>query len=210
MLNGLMSTEEKCCLEQAFFGDNGWYRSINGDGMIKLKLAAMSLGLTNNVFTFDKEKEEKILAQIETESEDEQILMMRCYMKQKVVTYVTLRNYLLNIRKTNKMAVTLYRGMNVPYQNQNYLFSGMESWTSNINIAYRFAGEEGFVLEKDYPIDQIFAGKRSTFKCRENNLYRHKGFYVRRESEMIVENFQKALECNNGQGVRLSVDNEIF
>ena len=51
LLNDIMDEEEKWRLEEAFFGNNGWYQSINGIGMIKLKLAAMSLEATNNIFT---------------------------------------------------------------------------------------------------------------------------------------------------------------
>lgn len=210
LLNDIMDKEEKWRLEEAFFGNNGWYQSINGIGMIKLKLAAMSLEATNNIFTFNKDLEEKILVLIKQESKEEQILMMRCYIKQKVVTYATMYNYLKNVKKTDKMVITLYRGINTPYKNGKYMFSGMESWTTNINIAYRFARDDGFVLEKEYPIDQIFAGKRSTFKNQSDNIYRHRGFYIRRESEMIVENFKTILDCSEGKGVKLAINNQIY
>ena len=164
LLNDIMNSQEKQRLEDAFFGYNGWYRKINKIGMIRLKLAAMSLEATNNIFTFDKEKEKDILKLIKLESKDAQILMMSCYLKQKVVTYATMYNYLHNVRKTDKMTLKLYRGINTPYRNEKYMFCGMESWTTNLNIAFKFAGNEGFVLEKEYSIDQIFAGKRSTFK----------------------------------------------
>ena len=104
LLNDIMDEEEKWRLEEAFFGNNGWYQSINGIGMIKLKLAAMSLEATNNIFTFNKELEEKILGLIKKESKTEQILMIRCYIKQKVVTYATMYNYLKYVKKTDKMA----------------------------------------------------------------------------------------------------------
>ena len=55
--------------------------------MIRLKLAAMSLGITNNVFTFDAEKEKQMISEIKKYSQDEQLLVMSCYMKQKTVTY---------------------------------------------------------------------------------------------------------------------------
>ena len=212
ILTEIMSIEERQCLEEAFFGNTGWYRTINGDGMIKLKLAAMSLEITNNIFTFKKEVEDKILDWIDKGCmcKEEQLLMMRCYVKQKIITYMTLLNYLKNIRQTDKMTIKLYRGINTPYQNQNYKFSGMESWSTNINIAYRFARDEGFVVEKEYPINQTFTFKRSTFKNLTNRLYKHSGFYVRRESEMIVENFEKELDCRNGKGIRLAISKEIY
>lgn len=136
--------------------------------------------------------------------------MLRCYIKQKTVSYATMYNYLHNVRKTDKMAIKLYRGINVPYKNEKYMFSGLESWTTNINIAYRFARNDGFILEREYPIDQIFAGKRSTFKSQSNHIYRHRGFYIRRESEMIVENFETIFECSEGNGIRLVINKEIY
>ena len=46
--------------------------------------------------------------------------------------------------------------------------------------------------------NNIFAGFRSTFKNKPNNIYRNNGFYVRREHEMIVENIEyKYLLDNN-------------
>lgn len=210
LLNDIMDEEEKHRLEEALFGNNGWYRMRTGIGMIKLKLAAMSLQTTNKVFTFDKDLEEKILNVIQSESKEEQIFMMRCYIKQKSVTYATMHNYLKNIRKTDKMAIRLYRGINLPYKNGKYMFSGMESWTTNIKIAYRFAGNEGFVLEKEYPIDQIFTCQRSTFKNQASNLYRHRGFYIRREREMIVENFETIFDCSEGKGIRLAINEGIY
>lgn len=210
LLADIMSEREKECLEKAFFGDNGWYHTINGDGMIKIKLAAMSLGITNTVFTFNKDAERKILDQISQESIEEQILMMRCYIKQKAVTYVTMCNYLRNIKKKNQMSIMLYRGINIPYQHQKYLFSGMESWTTDINTAFRFARNEGYVIEREYPISQIFAGMRSTFKNSPGRLCRYNGFYVRREREMIVENFDNVLDCIDGKGILLAVDKNIY
>lgn len=178
--------------------------------MIQLKLAAMSLEATNNIFTFDKGLEEKILNLISLESKAAQILMMRCYIKQKAVTYATLCNYLHNIKKTNKMSLTLYRGINTPYKNEKYLFSGMESWTSNMDTAYRFARDTGFVVEKEYPIDQIFTCKKSAFKSQTEHFYEHRGFYIRRESEVIVENYDTTFDCSKENGIRLAVDKEIY
>jgi hypothetical protein len=208
-LNQIMNEKEKICLEKAFFGNNGWYKRINGNGMISLKLAAMSLGVTNNIFTFNKETETRILDYISAKNIDDQLLMMRCYIKQKAVTYAAMRNYLQK-QESTKMTVTLYRGINVPYKNQKYLFTGLESWTTDIAIAYKFARNEGFVLKKEYPIDQILAGRRSTFKNQSNHLYLHNGFFVRREKEMIVENFEKEWDCSSETDVRLAIEKEVY
>ncbi|MCI8643004.1 MAG: hypothetical protein HFG79_05930 [Lachnospiraceae bacterium] len=86
ILDEILEDEEKICLEQAFFGDDGWYKRINGKGMNELKLAAMSLGLTNDIFTFDSKKEQKILEDLEGIDLKKQEIMIRCYLKQKLVT----------------------------------------------------------------------------------------------------------------------------
>lgn len=60
-LNSILDDSEKVQLEKMFFADDGWYKIINQDGMVQLKLAAMSLGLSNNVFTFDSAEEQHML-----------------------------------------------------------------------------------------------------------------------------------------------------
>lgn len=210
VLNVILSSEEKVCLEKAFFGQEGWYKRINGDGMVRIKLAAMSLELTNNIFTFASEKEKEILQQIVQYTEKDQLLMLSCYVKQKLVSYLTLKKYLQKVKGTNTDTITLYRGINVPYNGESYLFAGMESWTSSLDVAYRFARTGGYIIEKDYKISQVFAGKRSTFKNRPYNLYRHNGFFVRREHEIIVENRELEYDCSEGKHIKLAVDRDFF
>ncbi len=195
-------------LGETFFDDTGWYKRIDGDGMTKLKLAAMSLGLTNNIFTFDQKREREMLKMASSYSRDEQLLVMRCYMKQKVVTYLTLKRYLINIKKTDLMSIELYRGIKGTYNGQKYSHNGLECWTTSIDIAERFTGGDGFVIKKSYPITQIFTGNRSTFKNRQHNIYRNNGFYVRREHEMIVENIVEEYDCTSN--VYVCIDKEIF
>lgn len=82
-LNSILDDLEKVQLEKLFFADNGWYKIISQDGMVQLKLAAMSLGLSNNVFTFDSTEEQHMLEVVGALSREQQVLNMRCYMKQK-------------------------------------------------------------------------------------------------------------------------------
>ena len=196
-LNSILDDSEKVQLEKMFFADNGWYKIINQDGMVQLKLAAMSLGLSNNVFTFDSTEEQHMLEVAGALSREQQALNMRCYMKQKVVTYSTLKKYLTKIRKQEDMSITLYRGFCHEGEVKEYLFSGLECWSTTPRIAERFAKNGGYVISKVYPISSIFAGFRSTFKNKPNNMYRHNGFYVRREHEMIVENIEQSLRLDN-------------
>lgn len=209
-LNLIMTPEERNCLEELLFGQEGWYKRINGEGMIRLKLASMSLGLSNNIFTFDPIVENEIKKRILQYSEEEQVLVIRCYMKQKLVSYLTLKNYIKNINNNRLQELILYRGINKEYNGEKYLLLGMESWTSNLDTAYRFARDGGYVIEKRYRISQIFASRRSAFKNKPYNLYRHNGFYVRREHEMIVENYDTIYDCSEGKNIRLSIDHDIF
>lgn len=190
-LNSILTDEEKVFLERQFFDEDGWYKRINGEGMIRLKLAAMALKLTNNVFTFNPDAEDRIKERIKNIPVDEQILAAKCYMKQKVVTYATMRNYLQKVKKTPKMSITLYRGIPGKYYKEKYLHLGLECWTTNIDAAVRFTEGDGYVLHKEYSITDMFAGNRSTFKNKPNNIYRNNGFYVRREHEIIVENIER-------------------
>lgn len=61
----------------------------------------------------------------------------------------------------------------------------------NNKVLIDILGLNGYVISKTYPISSIFAGFSSTFKNKPNNIYRHNGFYVRREHEMIVENIEQ-------------------
>ena len=210
LMHQILNPNEKNCLEEALFGNHGWYKRINGDGMIKIKLAAMSLGLTNNIFTFDSEMEKKIVQRIKEYTEEEQMRMMSCYVKQKLTTYLTLKNYLKNIRKTTADTLVLYRGINTEYNNEQYMFAGMEAWTMNLDMAYRFARNDGYVIEKEYKISQIFAGRKSTFKNKPYGLYEHNGFFVRREHEMIVENPERVYDKMDPCNIRLAIDNDVF
>lgn len=191
-LNSILNHEEKERLEWLFFSGDGWYKKINQNGMLQIKLAAMSLGLTNKVFTFEYEEEKRMLEIAKNLSMDQQILNMRCYMKQKVVTYYTLKKYLKEVKKSGELSITLYRGVKHEGELKKYLFSGLESWTTSQSIAERFAKNKGYVIIKTYPIDSIFAGNRSTFKNKCSNIYIHNGFFVRREHEMIVENIESS------------------
>ena len=197
ILDEILEDEEKICLEQAFFGDDGWYKRINGKGMNELKLAAMSLGLTNDIFRFDSKKEQKILEDLEGIDLKKQEIMIRCYLKQKLVTYVTLVKYLSDVKKTNDLSLVLYRGINTSKPAKKYFCNGLESWTLNYNTALQFARTEGYIIRKKYPVLQIFTGFRSSFKNRSQPQFRNNGFYVRREKEMIVENVEKSFDIND-------------
>lgn len=208
-LNIIMSYNEKKCLESALFGENGWYKKINGDGMICLKLAAMSLGLTNTIFTFDSVQEEKIKYFIKGYTKEQQIVMMKCYLRQKCISYITMKNYLNQYKPYLNNMVTLYRGINIPFKGEEYKFIGLESWTTSLRIAQHFAKEEGYVLKKQYPISQIWLSPRSTFKNTVESQYRNNGFYVRREHEIIVENHEIVYHLDKEKNVIFAMDQEI-
>ncbi|GEM_PF-3380942 len=202
LLNSILTEEEKRWLEDLFFEPKeGWYRYSESKGCIAIKLAAMSLGLTNTIFTFNPKSEERITSIIQAISKYDQELTARCYLKQKVVTYYTLKNYLKRLNKNNNNTILLYRGLTNTDLIDYYYMSGMESWTLNYEKASMFATATGIVLDKEYNINQIFAGFRSTFKNRPNGLYRNNGFFVRREHEFIVENYDKIYDCKCGKHI---------
>lgn len=205
-LNSILDDREKIQLEKLFFADDGWYKSINNCGMTQLKFAAMSLGLTNKILTYDQKQEEDMLAIASELSEDEQLLNARCYLKQKAVTYSTMKKYLVNVKKKKDMTIELYRGVRIEGEVYEYSHSGLECWTTSPYIAEKFARQGGYVIKKEYPISSIFAGNRSTFKNRSNNLYRHNGFYVRREHEIIVENIDTQYILKNNFYRPIDVD----
>ena len=64
--------------------------------------------------------------------------MIRCYLKQKLVTYVTLVKYLSDVKKTNDLSLVLYRGINTSKPAKKYFCNGLESWTLNYNTALQF------------------------------------------------------------------------
>ena len=198
LLNSILDDDEKKWLEKLFFDTNeGWYRYSNSRYCVSIKLAAMSLGLTNNFFTINPNKEKEIIDVIEAIPLDEQELTARCYLKQKVVTFYTFKNYLKHVDNYNKDSIILYRGLSRTEPCDRLLLNGMESWTSSYKTASGFASLGGIIVEKEYSLNQIFAGFRSTFKNRPNNIYRNNGYYVRHEHEIIVENLEREYDCTN-------------
>lgn len=204
LLDSILENEEKEWLEKLFFGSDGWYRYTDSKYSIAIKLAAMSLGLTNNVFTIDVNRENEIKKEILSIPRFEQKLTARCYLKQKVATYFTMKNYLKIIKDTEELEITLYRGMANRYDGTKYLHKGMESWTLSLEKAMVFAGEYGFVIEKRYSLYELFAGFRSTYKNMQHNIYRNNGFFVRREHEIIVENMEEIYDCSGSNHIILS------
>lgn len=204
LLDELLGKQEKQYLVQLLFAKDGWYRRINGRGMYLLKLAAINLGFTNNVFSYDANVEKQILDQLKTISKDEQILLMGCYLKQKLVSYITLKNYLNHKSQTT---ITLYRGIKSSWTGKDYMSVGLESWTTDLNVAYKFATESGYVIEKNFPIEQIFISQCSCFKNRGETKNKN-GFFVRIEKEYIVENIENRYEIKQEQ-IHTWTDREV-
>lgn len=176
--------------------------------MYLIRIIASMLGVAHDTYSWDKSNIEIINGFKDMFSYEEQIILMNCYIKQKIVTYYTLKNYLkhMNIKK---QSITLYRGINVPFDHKTYASCNVESWTASMNSAFIFARESGYVISQEIPINRIFAGKRSTFKNKQHNMYRNNGFYVNREHEYIVEHLEELILLKADQNVHLVMDKEI-
>lgn len=198
LLNSVLNDTEKATLFNLMLGDQGWYRKINGEGAIKLKLAAFSLGLTHGYFSRipDDLLEDKIDKIVMNTSENELDLIASCYLKQKIITKVTLINYKNNVHTLNKInfdnnKISLYRGIKRVEDIEKYLPNSLESWTSQLNIAQKFSNQ-GIILKLTVDIDNLLFCRKSAFKHNNlQSLYLNKkinqGQIIRREHEYLVE-----------------------
>lgn len=156
--------------------------------MVRLQSAAMSLRFSTNIFSIDSKKELILCEKSLQYSEDEQKLVMCCYMKQKVVTYATLKNYLIHAKASDIKHIKAYRGINVPFNGQTVMMKNLESWTTNINVAYKFARNEGFVVSRDVDLADVFLSRKTVYKHDGQQYKMSRGFLCRREHEVIIEN----------------------
>lgn len=174
-----LNKEEINSLTEIIYGLQGWYCSKMGKGTIKLKATAAVLQLTHDFFHFEKEKFLKTIEVIEGIETSEIEILISVYLKQKLLTYKNLKN-------NSREKITLYRGLKIMKSSSTYRSMNLESWTSRRNVAEKFATSDGFILEKDFNIKQIFAYNKSVFKnpIQKNNKASR---FINMEYEYIVE-----------------------
>ena len=130
--------------------------------------------------------------------DQEQAILRSLYLKQKMITYKTLKNSGIN-------EINLLRGIKVLNNSTSYLLNNLESWTDSVVVARRFATDEGYILYTQYRVEDIFVYNRSVFKTPDipSPSFRK---MISRESEYIVENQASMLSLSIGQNIDKCVD----
>ena len=192
-LKSVLDDQEKNCLLELLHGERGWYRDMLGEGARKLKLTAYFLGFTNNSFARTQDDHQEYVVLAENISEQEQNILISSYLKQKIVTYKTLKNHNIN-------EINLLRGIKVLNGSNYYLLSNLEPWTDNEKVARKFATYDGYILYKKYQVEDIFVCNRSVFKTENIPSSRFRRM-IKQENEYIVENKDSMLKLLIGQNI---------
>ena len=179
----LSDAESLTLLELYFLQKEGWYLYKDGIGKKLLSIASIEMDLTNGVYAWDNEEQLELFLQLTSTISDEfGSILCSVYAKQKIATWT-----LLSRIHGENSSITLYRGMKVNDKNY-YRPNGLESYTTDIKTARRFATtEKGIILKRDVPINQIFAYASTvykTFDCPSKKIRN----LISKEKEYIVEN----------------------
>ncbi len=201
IFNEILDKKEMDMLYELLLSKEGWYKKINGEGCIKLKLVAAALGFTHNKIHRNNIPIEKIEQIQKNISIEEQMLIASCYIKQKIITKKTLINYQEYVNTKNKIAikdnkVTLYRGIKGDFD--IYKTISLESWSTQLNIAKQFSGSNGIIFKDKIDIDDILCCRKTTFRHpNKPNIYQSKP--IRGEHEYIVESIDDNKVLNRYQ-----------
>lgn len=197
-LNMVLDKEEQNSLHSLLHSKNGWYNNKDGMNSNKLKLTAYAVGFTHDRFSYNKENYECIKQLGSSIKEDEQEVLISAYLKQKLVTNQTFLN-------NNISRITLYRGIKDLNNFEKYYSNSLESWTLDESVAKKFSGGKGYILIKEFQIDDIFAYKKSVFKNTENNRLTS-NYNINRENECIVENRELIIDLIQGKNIFKKTD----
>lgn len=193
LFNKILDEEEMDMLHYLLLSKNGWYKKINGEGAIKLKLTAAAIGFGHSKIHRNNIPIE-IIENIQKKiSKEEEALIINCYLKQKIVTKKTLINYQKYVNTKNKIniydnQIRLYRGAKGDFD--IYRTINLESWSTQLNIAKRFAKTSGIILKSDVDIDNIFCCRKTTFR-HPHRMGIYQSRPIRSEHEYIVENIDE-------------------
>ncbi|MDD4347100.1 MAG: hypothetical protein PHZ11_09510 [Desulfitobacteriaceae bacterium] len=194
LLNKVLNDDEKVCIINCLHGKYGWYRNVNGVYTNKLKLTADLLGFTNSNFHYDPVKRREIVELGKTIYDTEQKLLTSIYLKQKLVTYKTL------IQWRSESNIKLYRGLKKVEFKEDYPYCNLDSWTSKLDIAKSFATQDGYILFKEVPIEDIFICSRSVYTTEiEPNRKAKKGINI--EDEYIIEHRERLMPLISGKTI---------
>jgi len=199
-LDKVLNADEKVYLINCLHSKSGWYRSIYGVFTNKLKLTAELLGFTNSNFHYDPVKGRQIAGLGKTIFDSEQKLLTSIYLKQKLVTYKTLIQW-----RNGLTSVNLYRGLRRVDFKEDYPYCNLEAWTLNPDIARRFATQDGYILCKEVPIEDIFVCSRSVYTSeREPNNKAKMDINI--ENEYIIEHREGLMPLILGKTIFKHID----
>lgn len=184
ILEQSLNGEEASCLLKCFFNKHhGWFLSPNKLGSRCLTLAAMHMDLAHSDYALFNKKERYHLSRIARKISEQQLaLICSIYAKQKIATLRTLD------RIRNERNIFLYRGLHdLNIESNIYYHNPLESFTTDKDVARFYAGSNGFVISKVYPVDQVLAYKTVYYRTPDiphRNIKRA----ISRAKEYIVEN----------------------
>lgn len=201
-LNNHLSDIEKNILYDSYYSaDDGWFtNSSHGIGASRLKITALSLGLTHNLLSFNQEQKNTIRIVNEKLTDDDLRYLQSAYLKQKIITYKTLMNK-SDEPGFNNSVVKLYRGVKT-IDNIEYSIS-LESWTADREIAIKFS-DGGYVFRRKVSFEKIYLFYQSTFQWDENPLKLKEKSIIDSETEYILENMSSDLRKIEGIDYLLS------
>ena len=193
--------EQYVLLDLFYHREVGWFQKLDCIGRLLLSLSAIELGLTNaNLKWLSQKQKAEFMLQLNDMPDIVSVLTRSVYLKQKLATWRILSQQALP-------TYTLYRGIRGT-ANQYYAPNCLESYTKNVEMAKRFAGANGWVLQRDIQIQEIFAYKTSLYRqdeCPPEWLWTR----ISKEKEFIVENPAKQLEIEK-KGDLYVVRNIVF
>lgn len=202
ILNNSLLEDERECLLSMYYGTQGWFKNRHYNGAKYLTMAAMNLKLTHTIYDpHDQKEQDKFLYLMEYMTEEQSILITAAYAKQKIATLKALSE----IRKKNPF-ILLYRGIHDFDTNKmKYHLKSLESFTTSLKFAKHFAGNNGIIIKKAYPIENIFLYRTTIFKTKTDpNIQFRTAISVAKE--YITENKDLVLDLEWNKNVFRSID----
>jgi len=158
------------------YGTYGWSTDPKGNNALLLRMAA-DKGVLNRDYNF------AVLHKLRIKEIEKTIRELKEKYKEvgSVIEKAARRMYSETQRVLKGKRLTLYRGTKV----KNHIVDSISSWTSDINIAKKFAGKRGYIIKIEIDPKHIF----TSYKTHPDF------FYYRDEKEYIV--FDEALKDPN-------------
>ena len=164
-LQSNLQEEEKEALYLMLNSTEGWYRKTHGMETIKLKGISMLTGLSREIISNNEEDFNLLLSLLNVMDNNQEKILKSAYIKQKLVTLKNLHNNKNILGRNKSETIVLYRGIKrIGNKQCEYEAFNMESWTAKKKVARWFAGNNGYIIKKEFKFEDIFAYKKSIFK----------------------------------------------